>query len=199
MSFDNAIALTGGIASGKSTTAAILSMLGFRIIDADRVAHDILREEATTIAKMFGSEYIDKKGEVDRKKLGGLVFGDDDSRKRLENLLHPRIREEIGRLAEEQERYGKPYFIDIPLFFESGAYPIERSVTVYAPREIQIERLMKRDSLNREDASKRIDLQMDIERKRELSTWTIDNSGDLGHLQQECERVKNEIVNRGSD
>ncbi len=195
MAFEHAVVLTGGIATGKSTVASLMALYGFRLIDADRVAHEVLDRMAPRIAERFGSAYLTPEGRVDRKALGSRVFADPAERRALEGIVHPPIREEIARLAEEQERFAKPYLIDIPLFFERPeGYPISRSVVVYAPRELQLERLMKREGYSREEALRRIEAQMDIEEKRRRATWAIDNSGDLAHLAAECERVKSEIL-----
>ena len=192
--FEKAIALTGGIGTGKSSASAILSLFGFRVIDADKIAHSVLDSKANEIAQIFGKEFILSDGKVDRKRLGRVVFADKSLREELESIVHPSIREEIEKASLEQERLGKPYLIDIPLFFERGNYPIDRVITVYAPRELQIERIMKRDSLSKDEALQRIDAQMDIEEKRRLATWVIDNSGSLKQLQNECERVKSAIM-----
>ena len=192
--FEKAVALTGGIGTGKSSASAILSLYGFRVIDADKVAHKVLDSKASEVANEFGNEYITDSGRVDRKALGSLVFSDSEARKRLEKIVHPAIFAEIERLSLEQERLGKPYIIDIPLFYERGNYPIDRVVTVYAPKELQIARVVKRDKLTTKEAIKRIEAQMDIETKRERADWVIDNSGSLTQLQSECERVKDEIL-----
>ena len=194
MAFEHAVVLTGGIASGKSTAGALLSMLGFRIIDADAIAHKVLQEQAPRIAELFGREYLDAEGRVDRKALGSLVFADASARRELEALMHPPIREEIRRQSEEQERFAKPYLIDIPLFYETGDYPIERVAVVYAPRPTQLERLIQREGLSEAEAQARLNAQIDIEEKRRQATWAIDNSGDLKQLQRECERVREKIL-----
>ncbi len=193
MPFEHAVALTGGIASGKSTACNLLRLYGLRVIDADAIAKEILQKEAQEIAKLFGKEYV-KNEEVDRKALGALIFSDKEARKRLESLLHPKIREEILRRSEEQERLGGPYILDIPLFFETKAYPIDRVIVVYAPRQVQKERLIEREGLSEAEAEARLDAQIDIERKRELADFVIDNSGNLKQLQSECERVFDEIT-----
>jgi len=192
MAFMYATVLTGGIATGKSTSVEILSSLGFSFIDADKVAHQVLEEERKTIAKLFGKRVI-KGSKVDRKALGSIIFSDREKKEQLESLLHPLIYERIASLSEELDQLKKTYIIDIPLFFESKRYPITRSILVYAPKEIQLERLMKRDNYSREEAMKRIASQMDIEKKKELATYIIDNSSNLQALQDECVRISNLI------
>jgi dephospho-CoA kinase len=132
---------------------------------------------------------------VDRKKLGALIFSDETARKRLEYLLHPKIREEIERQSEAQDALGGPYIVDIPLFYETGSYPIDQVIVVYAPRETQKKRLMEREGLGEAEAEARLNAQMDIEEKRKRATWVIDNSGNLKQLQRETERIFDEITN----
>jgi len=190
----NAIVLTGGIATGKSTASALMQLFGFRVIDADKIAHEVLDNSILEIEEAFGKEYI-KDYKVDRKALGALVFADANKRAKLEAIVHPKIKDEILAKAKEQEKLGKPYLIDIPLFFErEGAYNIEKSIVVYAPLELQLKRLMQRDSLSKEEAMQRINAQLPIEVKKQKATFLIDNSKDLTHLQKECERVKEEIL-----
>ncbi len=193
MAFEHAIALTGGIATGKSSATILLSLYGFRFIDADKIAHEMLDAQRQKIAELFGGEYV--VGErVDRVRLGALVFADKSKRERLEALLHPLIYDEIVRQSQIQESFKKPYIIDIPLFFEGNRYAIDKSMVVYAPKAKQLERLMKREGFSQEEALRRIGSQMDIEKKRALATYVIDNSGDLKQLQRECNRVKDLIL-----
>ncbi len=193
MAFQYAIVLTGSIATGKSSTVKLLEASGFHIIDADKIAHKILDEQHEAIAQKFGETLVHE-GKVDRKALGAIVFSDTTKRKELEALLHPLIYDEIERLSIEQDRLGKPYFIDIPLFFENKRYPIEKSLVVYTTEEQQLERLMQREGYTKEEALNRIHSQIPVEEKRKLATYVIDNSGTLTQLEKECERVKEEIL-----
>lgn len=187
-----AIALTGGISTGKSTVSSILKLYRFEVIDADEISHIVLDECREEIIKMYGQEYVDNK-KVDRKKLGKLVFDNKEERKRLEALLHPLIREEIQKRAAMSEKHKIPYFIDIPLFFETKAYDIKRVLVVYAPRELQIERTIKRDKLSFEEAQKRVDSQIDIEEKKRMATYVIENTKDIGFLTEQVEEFKRKI------
>ena len=191
----HAIVLTGGIATGKSTVANLLKLYGFHVIDADEIAHKVLDAQSEQIVKLFGPQYV-QDGKVLRKKLGALVFHNSEERKRLEHLLHPKIKEEIIRLAKAQERFKVPYFIDIPLFFETKNYDLSPVVVVYAPKELQLERLTKRERLPRQEALRRIELQIDIEKKRQMADYVIDNSKDLKHLQNEVENFVQTIKDR---
>ena len=193
MAFEYAIALTGSIATGKSTASKALTAFGFHMIDADQIAHKILDEQYLTVAELFGEILIDE-GRVDRKALGAIVFSDSAKRKQLEDLLHPLIYDEIKRLSDQQDLLKKPYFIDIPLFFEGDRYPIEKSLVVYTRPAQQLERLMSRDSYTREEALARIKTQIPVEEKRKRARYVIDNSGTLTQLKDECERVREEIL-----
>ena len=184
--FSYALALTGSIASGKSTVASLLKLHGLQCIDADATAHEVLDDHPLDIAKLFGDEYL-LKGKVNRKKLGGLIFADKEAKAKLEAFMHPKIR---ARILEKSQRFEKlkfPYLIDIPLFFETNAYDIATSVVVYTPKSVQLERLMRRNDLTEEESLQRIAAQMDIEDKKKRADFVIDNSGNLKHLQAECE------------
>ncbi len=191
--FKYAIALTGGIATGKSTVSNLFMLHGFLTIDADKIAHKLLDLHHQDIASLFGDEYIEN-NKVHRKQLGNLIFNNKEEKAKLENFLHPKIKNQIiedAKLFEEKE---KPYLIDIPLFFENKNYDIIKSIVVYTSKDIQIARLMSRDKCSKEDALSRINNQMDIEDKRILSTFVIDNCTNLKSLQNEVERVKKEIL-----
>ena len=190
--FPNAVVLTGGISTGKSTVARMFAEDGYAIIDADSVAHEVLQREKELIVEHFG-EGILHQGEIDRKKLGTLVFADPNKRKILEGMLHPLIRQEIFAQAERLEKTEQPYIVDIPLFFESGSYPIEKVIVVYAPKEIQLKRLMQRDGYNMQEALQRLDAQISIEEKKLLATYLIDNSQDLDHLARQYRDVRKQL------
>ncbi len=186
MAFKYAIALTGGIATGKSTVASLLALNGMRVIDADSISHKILDDSHSWVEEMFGSKYINNY-KVDRNSLGEMIFSDSQAKKTLEEFLHPKIRAEIEKQSIKQDSFKFPYLIDIPLFFENGAYNIQDSVVVYTPSDIQLERFIKRNKYSKEESLKRIASQMPIDEKKEKATWIIDNSKNLKHLQQECE------------
>ncbi|WP_394909256.1 dephospho-CoA kinase [uncultured Helicobacter sp.] len=179
------IALTGCIGSGKSSVSAILKAKGYVVLCADEVAHRILQESASEVAQAFGAECV-RDGVVDRKALGAIVFGDKRARLRLESLLHPKIRKRLLANALALESTHRWYFLDIPLFFESGgreSYPVSKVALVYAPKEQCLARILKRDRLDRESAQARINAQMDIEQKRVMSDYIIDNTGDKEALE----------------
>ncbi|MCW8837527.1 MAG: dephospho-CoA kinase [Thiovulaceae bacterium] len=186
MAYKYAIALTGGIATGKSTVASLLALNGMRVIDADSISHEILDASSQWVEDTFGKEYLNGK-KVNRTKLGSLVFSDAVAKKKLESYLHPKIHQEITKRSEKQDKFNFPYLIDIPLFFENNSYDIKDSVVVYTPKEIQLERFMKRNGYSKEESLKRIASQMPIDEKKAKATWIIDNSKGLKHLQDEVE------------
>ena len=191
--FKNAIALTGGISTGKSTVCNLFKLHGFLTIDADVIAHKLLDENSSKIASMFGNQYV-QDNKVLRKELGKIIFSNEENKLKLEALLHPLIKEEIIKESRIFEEQNKPYFVDIPLFFEKMHYPISKSLVIYTPKELQIQRLMKRDNIDENEAKLKISNQMDIEEKRKLSDMVIDNSQNLKHLQNEVERIIGEII-----
>ncbi len=193
MAFEYAVVLTGGIATGKSTVAKIFKEFGFKIIDADKIAHKTLDKSQDKIIELFGKEYV-VDGKVDRKALGRLIFANKDKKLKLENLLHPLIFSEIENQSIELDREKKPYLVDIPLFFESSRYPIKKSIVVYIPKELQLQRLIKRDGITKEEALQRINSQLPIDEKRQRATYIIDNQKDLEALQQECVILKDRII-----
>lgn len=190
--FAYAVALTGGIATGKSTVAKIFASLGFEIIDADKVAHEVLEAQKDQVAKMYGANLI-VDGRVDRKALGAIVFADSQKRKALEALLHPLIYDEIQRRAKILDEKKAVYLVDIPLFYEGSRYPIEKVLLVYTPKTLQLERLMQRDGSTKKEAQQRIDSQMSIEEKVKKARYVIDNSATLTDLEVACKRCAQEI------
>lgn len=190
--FTNAIALTGGISTGKSTVCNLLKLHGFSIIDADKIAHKILDENKSSISAIFGEEFVDADG-VNRKKLGILVFANKQEKQKLETFIHPLIKEAIKSEAKICEEKNMPYIVDIPLFFETLNYPIEKTAVVYCPQSIQIERLIKRDTISKEEAIKKVSNQINIEDKKNMAKYVIDNSGDIKSLQKQVEKFIKEI------
>jgi len=174
------VGLTGGIATGKSTFARLLRERGVPVVDADELSRATSRTAPVleAIAREFGREYLDPGGQLDRKKMGALVFGDDGARGRLEAILHPAIREAMAAETARLEREGHPLaFYDSPLLFEAGlGDQVECVVVIYAPRIEQLERVTRRDGLSWADAQARIAAQLDIEEKARRADVVIDNT-----------------------
>ena len=193
MAYEYAIALTGGIATGKSTVASLLALNGMRVIDADSISHTILDSSTQWVGDVFGSEYLISNKKVNRSKLGEHIFSNQDAKKILEEYLHPKIKQEIELQSIKQDSFKFPYLIDIPLFFENNNYDIKDSVVVYTPFEIQLQRFMKRNSYSYEDCLKRVNSQLHIDEKKQKATWVIDNSQNLKHLQNGVEEFVENI------
>ncbi len=188
MNFTYAIALTGGIATGKTTVGKILKKQGFGYVDLDIIAHELLDVHEEKIALMFGDEFV-KNGKVDRKSLGKLIFSDKKAKEELEGFLHPLIKQSVIEKAQDLEKLKKPYFVDIPLFFETKSYDIKNVVLVYAPKKLQLKRLMKRSNLSESEAKNMIKSQMDIEEKLKLASFVLDNSLYLQNLEMQMEKL----------
>lgn len=187
MSLKYAIALTGGIASGKSTTASLLRLYGYFVICADSIAHKVLETCKNKVLEAFGSGILSENGGISRARLGEIVFKDSSKKAILEAILHPKIKEEILKKATKEEAKKTPYFIDIPLFFEANNYPISKSLLIYATKELQLKRLMERNNLSKEAALARVESQMPLDEKLKLADFVIKNCGSLEELQKEVE------------
>jgi len=183
------IVITGSIGTGKSSITQRLRADGLAIIDADLISKEQFELLSDEIAKSFGQEIL-VNGQIDRKKLAAVVFSDKEKRERLEAILHPAIRSEIMRRSLLLEAKKECYVVDIPLFYETNAYNYKNVVVVYADKKQQLERIQKRDKLSEELALKRIASQMDIEKKRSLADYVIDNSGTPEALAKEYEIFK---------
>lgn len=188
------IGLTGGIATGKSTVAKLLTDRGAILIDLDGIAREVVepgQPSLLAIAERFGQTVIQADGTLDRKKLGSIVFADAAERKALEAITHPAIRAVMKRrMAEHESRYpDKLVVVDVPLLFESKLESyFERIMVVYVPRDAQLRRLMERDKLTAEEAEKRLNAQMDIEDKRLKADILIDNGGSLANTTEQIDR-----------
>jgi dephospho-CoA kinase len=177
------VGLTGGIASGKSTVSRQLAALGCRVIDADALAREVVepgRPAWARIVEEFGREVLRPDGQLDRKRLGGLVFADPARRRALEAVTHPAIlarRQEI-LAAWTAEGFDGVVVQDTPLLFEVGAAAhMDRVVVVHADRATQIRRLCDRDGLDRAEAERRVASQMPLDAKARLAHYVIDNAG----------------------
>ncbi|WP_462111219.1 dephospho-CoA kinase [Campylobacter concisus] len=193
--FPNAYVITGSIASGKSTVVNLLKEQGFSVIDADFIAHEQLEICKCGIVEFFGEQILDEAGNIDRKKLGAIVFNEPKKLKNLEQILHPKIKAEIFFKVSQLEGLGQVYFVDIPLFFEKKERYAEfkNVVVIYAPKELLLSRLMSRNGLSLNEAKARVELQMDIEKKRKMAKFIIDNSSDREHLKLEIEKFLKQI------
>jgi dephospho-CoA kinase len=185
------IGLTGGIASGKSLVSRTLKGLGMTVIDADDISHEILATDTSIrqeIVRFFGKEVLNEEGEIDRERLGRIVFFQDPQlRKSLEAILHPPIREAMWKRARESR--SDYVVLDIPLLIETGAHErVDLVVVVYATRELQIQRLMARDGISRQEAMRKIETQLPLEEKVFAAHYIINNTGSVEETEEQVTR-----------
>jgi len=195
------IALTGGIATGKSHVRGRFEALGIDTIDADRLVHEALgpgTQATISIAHRFGSGVIAVDGSVDRRRLGEQVFADDEARRDLEKLLHPAVYAAITEWFEALARAGKALGIaDIPLLYETGHEGDVNAVIVVAcgPEE-QVRRVMARDGLSLEAARQRVAAQMAIEDKVKRADFVIWTTGALEETDRQVDEVAKTLKER---
>jgi dephospho-CoA kinase len=187
------IGLTGGVGSGKSTVAGMLAELGATVVDADEATHAVYApgtDGFDAIVDAFGPEYV-RDGQIDRKRLGDLVFKDEAARLRLNEIVHPRVRDWMtARTAEAVDRGAEIVVQDVPLLFENRLQGLFSStVLVYARPEAQLERLVEQRGLPRDRARSILAAQMPIDEKRPLATFVIDNDGSLEETRRQVEEV----------
>lgn len=192
--------LTGGIASGKSTVAAMLAEAGARIVDADRIAHQVVLKGQPAwrdIVEHFGKGILNRDGQIDREALGSIVFNDTEAKKALNGIVHPRVFEtmaqEIQFLAEAHP--DDLVIMDVPLLIESGLHEsLPIVILVYVPEMLQKDRLMRRDGLSAADAAARIHAQMPIDAKRAHAHYIVDNTGDLDATRRQVLDIYRKIL-----
>ena len=197
------VGLTGNIASGKSTVAALLAEHGARIIDADRLARDAVAPGTPGLAAVvsaFGVSVLAPDGALDRAALRGRVFHDSEARATLEAIVHPEVRRLRNLAVQDAAAHGAPIVIsDIPLLFEvdlEGAF--DGVILVDAPETVRLERLTRDRGLSRADAQAMIDAQWPSARKRALATWVIDNDGSRAQLPARVADIWQALMARAS-
>lgn len=184
--------LTGGIASGKSTVARIMSRAGAVVVDADRIARQVVTPGLPAwqeIIDHLGEGILLADGTIDRDGLGKMVFGDPDMRRWLEAVIHPRVGAQINAQINQVARTmpDAVVLLDIPLLFETGRDEgLSEIIVVYVPEKVQCRRLMQRDGLSRSEALARISAQMHIDEKVKRATIVIDNSGPLNDTEKQA-------------
>lgn len=193
------VGLTGGIASGKSTVAEFFHRLGAAVVDADQVARDVVAPGSdgfVAVIDAFGAEMVGPDGSLDRAKLGALVFEDDEARKKLNAITHPRIAAESQRRIAKEQASDAPYVVyEAALLVENGMAKAFRPLVVVAVRpELQIARLMARDGSTAEEAQKRIDSQLPLGEKLALADYVIRNDGALPETEQRVREVHEAIL-----
>jgi dephospho-CoA kinase len=191
------VALTGGIASGKSTVARLLADLGALVIDADQLAREVVEPGTPGLERVverFGREVLTQDGHLDRPAVAAIVFKDVQARKDLEAIVHPLVHE-AGAQREADAEPGRLVVHDIPLLAESGrADRFDAVIVVDTPAETQVARMVEDRGWTREDAESRIAAQATREQRRSLATHVIDNSGSLEDLEARVREVYAELA-----
>ena len=196
------VGLTGGIASGKSTVAELFRQAGTWVIDADRIVHQVMAPGGPAwqaVVDAFGERILAADKRIDRKKLGELVFARQQLRTKLERIVHPHVRAcieaDVARI-----RLQDPHALiveDIPLLIEAGLQRgLAEIIVVYVPEAVQLERLMKRNGLDRTAALMRIGAQISMEEKKRKATIVIDNSGSQADTLQQFQHVYDQLAAR---
>ncbi|XOQ12454.1 MAG: dephospho-CoA kinase [Shouchella clausii] len=176
------IGLTGGIASGKSLVATYLEKQGIPVVDADKLARQVVEPGEPALAQIvatFGQNVLQTDGTLDRKQLGAIIFGDEQKRKQLNQIVHPAVRQLMKKQAKlyEQRGYTRVVF-DIPLLYESNLFHMVNQVwLVYVDEATQLRRLIERDGLTETEANQRIAAQMPLTAKKAQADVLIDNNG----------------------
>lgn len=192
------IGITGGIGTGKSTVTKLIKEKGYIVLDADKIAREVVEKGKPAlekISKEFGKIVIREDGELDRKALGNIIFNDKLKRKKLNNIIHSYIFESIKSSIIKMSEKQKVIFLDIPLLFEEYDNIKEFGIIfdeiwlVYLDRNTQLQRIIKRDSISREYALARINSQIDIEKKKDISSEILDNSGTIKELELQLEEL----------
>jgi dephospho-CoA kinase len=195
------VGLTGGVASGKSSVSAILRELGAVVIDADQLAREVVEKGTPGLERVvaaFGPEVLTADGDLDRAKVGSIVFADDDQRRVLEAIVHPLVFERIVALEEEASDADLVVH-DIPLLAESGrADTFDAVIVVDAPAEVQVDRMVRDRGWTRADAEARLAAQAGREDRRAIATYVIDNTGTLDDLRRRVTEVVEELRAGGS-
>ncbi|MFQ6862471.1 MAG: dephospho-CoA kinase [Beduini sp.] len=187
------IGITGGIASGKSTVSQYLKQNGFFVVDADQLSKEALTMDETCILQvrqLFNC--MDESGNIDRAKLGAIIFNDKKAQAQLEAIVHPYV---INKMKEAIENCEEEWlFLDIPLLYEACLeYLCDRILVVYVDEQVQLERLRKRNVLSAVEAKARVDSQMPLIEKKQKANYIIDNNGSYEDLIKQVEQFIREL------
>lgn len=191
-------ALTGGIGSGKSTVARFIAEAGVPVVDADRLAREVVQpgtEGLAAIVDAFGPSVLLADGQLDRKQLGSIIFADHKARARLEAILHPRIKHAADQaFAQHGEQGHALVCYEIPLLFETEQnLRYQPIVVVHVPETAQLARVARRDGLDEEEAERRIAAQLPLDTKAEEANYVIDNTGSLDETRAQTLAILSKI------
>lgn len=188
------IGLTGGIACGKSAVSSRLAQLGARVVDADQIARSVLAPHSEGLAEVvarWGSDVLDATGALNRARLGEIVFGDEEARRALEAITHPRIAQQSAQHIAQARAQKPPLVVyDAALLIEAQRADTFRPlVVVTTTPELQIARLQARDGLNKAEAQSRVDAQLSLAYKESLADHLIENVGNWEMLNQQIDAL----------
>lgn len=189
------VGLTGGIATGKSTVSKIFKDLGCQVVDADQIAREVVKPHQQAwkaLVKNFGREILLPDDEIDREKLGKIVFGDGTKRHLLNKSTHPAIYRSIWWKLVKCFLTGEKFVIlDLPLLYESGAalFLMKEVIVVYCDQTTQLKRLMERNNFTQSDAEQRVNAQMSLDEKCKRASYVIDNSSNRETTEEQVKRL----------
>ncbi|WP_173218291.1 MULTISPECIES: dephospho-CoA kinase [unclassified Streptococcus] len=180
------IGITGGIASGKSTVTNFLRKQGFQVVDADAAVHQLQKPGGRlfeALVQHFGQKIILENGELNRPLLANLIFSNPEEQEWSKRIQGKIIREELATLRDQFAQTEEIFFMDIPLLFEQNYVSwFDETWLVYVDRDVQVERLMKRDHLSKDEAEFRLAAQWPLEKKKDLASYVLDNNGNQDQL-----------------
>ena len=193
------VGLTGGVASGKTTVSNVLKEEGAYLIEADQIARELVQPRSPTweeLIRVFGNDILEKDGSIHRKKLAAKVFSDPGQRNLLNQILHPRIKEEIGRRIKEIRQKAPDAIVvfDAPLLIETGDHrKMDKVIVITSTEKQQIERLREREGASEEDARKILSSQIPLEEKLKVADFIIRNEGSLEEMRRRAKEVFQEL------
>lgn len=191
------VALTGGIASGKSEILTHLMMSGYVIYSTDSLAHDVLKHEGKQkVIDTFGMGIVDTKGEINRSALGKIVFNDNDKLNKLNDIIHPFVKIRIEEIIKANPDLDIIFF-EVPLLFESNMQDMfDVTINIYCDIDIQINRIVNRDNRSVEDALSIIRSQMGTYERNKRATYAIDNSGEIADTFKKIDKIVSDILSK---
>lgn len=191
------IAIVGNIASGKSTVENVLRKKGYKVFDSDIIAHEVLDDLSEKILEAFKDYDISENGRISRQKLGAIVFNDKNLKEKLENIVHPEIKDRLKKIFEEN-KLEKYIFVSIPLLFEVGWRNLfDKILFIYTEDKIRLNRLMQRNNFTKDEALARIKSQLPQEEKVKVSDFIINNNHSIDVLQKYIERFIIQLEDNG--